>query len=718
MERIQDAIPTDLRERIRRSSTSDLLVVCSTLIEHLHTTMLFHQLLEDLVDPDYSSCAKDFNSASTWKKDGNAAFGKGDFQQALQCYSQALRYAPLQSEEDRVSTSVLFVNRATTMHKLRLIEAVERDCTRAIWLNPSNSKAWYRRSRTRAELKNYAEAITDMRKALALETSAHGRRQVATELEKILADCQISPENEVDFHERLSSTVDNSEIAFGMEKVWAPEKGWGLHSRENLKRGSLVLFEHPYAAVILKEFRNTACHFCFEDLPADLVPCNGCNIAVYCSEVCKDSAISTAILSSSGNCTETQWPEHRHECGGPSWPTVLPTEVVLAARIVVRSISEQHYPNDLYNMWTEEVSCHHYDQLSTTDKLDLVVLATVVAYCLESCLKDVDQTFKVTGNIVAKLVLLVAKVRVTAMAIVHTSSPDPSDSSGILCHIEQVGDRFWTERQKWLESRYFFTCRCSACSSILFSDLALYGLRCKNTSCFGVVLRQEQLSSEGFQKLLKTLPPSHCPITVEEKGIERTSAFSGKTQVESLTLDVLGKLEAVDLVDRQRGEQIDAGKCLRCGCILDIGTVSTVADENTLRIEDALASLLTNNGKVRMEDILCILHNLRATLHPYNKHLAKAEDIAAEIFCSLGQFQAAVPHCQASIQILKSIYNKFHIAVAYEQLKLSSVALAACDWQCAKLNCAEASSIFAVHHGPNYAQKFPFVERLCKLLLE
>jgi tetratricopeptide (TPR) repeat protein len=68
-----------------------------------------------------------------------------------------------------------------------LLDAAVQDCTRAIELQPDYAKAWYRRGRIQADLRNYENAIDDMKKVLSLESSVGGQKQVKQQM----ADLEI-----------------------------------------------------------------------------------------------------------------------------------------------------------------------------------------------------------------------------------------------------------------------------------------------------------------------------------------------------------------------------------------------------------------------------------------------------------------------------------------------------------------------------------------------
>lgn len=150
-----------------------------------------------------------------------------------------------------------------------------------------------------------------------------------------------------------------------------------------------LLTIHNDLQIILKHCRETHCHFCFNELPADSIPCSSCTIPVYCSQHCQERAGGVrswgnqhsdtkfeniavdlqkyvASINLSGG-TEVdanlgaigkEIAEHRHECGGIHWPAVLPPEIVMAGRILAKSIETRRclgetftHVEDLVILW-------------------------------------------------------------------------------------------------------------------------------------------------------------------------------------------------------------------------------------------------------------------------------------------------------------------------------------------------------------------------------
>lgn len=82
------------------------------------------------------------------------------------------------------------------------------------------------------------------------------------------------------------------EVTRGTKIVWTEDKGRGFIASKALQAGETFLSEMPYAAILHKSLRRQRCHFCFQRLPLDPLPCFGCYSSLYCGEICRKSALS------------------------------------------------------------------------------------------------------------------------------------------------------------------------------------------------------------------------------------------------------------------------------------------------------------------------------------------------------------------------------------------------------------------------------------------
>lgn len=206
------SLPQTLVREIKRGLSS-VESTCTALASHFSHNHVCFQLLQQLIEPGMTSCAKDRQTALDCKGEGNAAFGRASFKHALDCYTKGLRYISLNTQIDVSHAATLLVNRAATLHRLELLDAAVQDCTRAIELQPDYAKAWYRRGRIQADLRNYENAIDDMKKVLSLESSVGGQKQVTREM----ADLEIlmSEMTVVDKASHMIPAVDSRKQKMG-----------------------------------------------------------------------------------------------------------------------------------------------------------------------------------------------------------------------------------------------------------------------------------------------------------------------------------------------------------------------------------------------------------------------------------------------------------------------------------------------------------------------
>ncbi|KAM3408931.1 hypothetical protein ACQJBY_001769 [Aegilops geniculata] len=472
MERLKSAVPADIRRAVGEGTTRDLPSTTSLLLAFLDDLPLLHQVIGELTDPELALCRKDKGRAAELKGRGNACFSRREFEQALGFYSQALRYAPISSDgTGDILVPALYVNRASTMHKLGLLEECLRDCDRAISVSPNYAKAWYRRGMVNASLKNYSSAMHDLEVALSMEVTSSGKSNIEQELKSILLKPQcvnkVGRSSSDCKDAGLAHTADAHKVV--LECIATPNKGRGMTSPDDIPPTSLIHVEDPLAAIILKSCRETHCHYCFSEAPADVVFCPLCTIPVYCSRKCQEqavggiswnqdtylesnsNAVDLGILSlTSTRCKATdskQIAEHRHECGGAHWAAVLPADIVLAGRLMAQYIDSRMLTGKSSAISGPNLDLiQHYDVDSPTSKLESHIYAIVLLSCLQKHYKS-DLSWK--EETLSQLVLLICQVKVNSIAIVCMKSMDGSQGltenkgysaadDGVMCSVEQV----------------------------------------------------------------------------------------------------------------------------------------------------------------------------------------------------------------------------------------------------------------------------------------
>ncbi|ESR37171.1 hypothetical protein CICLE_v10030128mg [Citrus x clementina] len=742
MEKLKSLVPNNLKQMVAHSTPDDLPLTSSSLLDFFLNLQQFHQIVRDLAGQESGLCAKNIDSALELKQKGNQYYLSGDYSHALSCYTKALRVAPMDAnDKDRNLVATLYVNRASVLQKRdHLVECLQ-DCNRAVQICPSYAKAWYRRGKVNVSLENHDDAVHDLTIAKNRESSLAGKKQIESEL-KIILDQSNRTSNKVVQHTKNNLRVSDESVQVQLQCVTTPDKGRGITSQYDIPEGSLVHSEEPYAVTISKHCRETHCHYCLNELPADAIPCTSCSIPLYCSRRCRGQAggqvfkncpmernindsvfdnleeyISQITLDNDFYPEDEHIFEHKHECKGVHWPVILPSDVVLAGRVLVKSVQKNGVSMDVPNLLGKLELSHNYSQVSSESKLESHIYAIVLLYCLQH---SYGFELPINGASVSQVVILISQIRVNSLAIVRMDSNNygQSDhvSSGSTCTVEQVrvglaiytaGSLFnhsclpnihayflsrtlmirttefvpsgyplelsygpqvgqWDckDRLKFLEDEYSFRCQCSGCSELNTSDLVINAFCCVDPNCPGVVLDNSILNCEKQKR--KHLPAvPQCSSSVPH------------------------------LQENNRTSRYGPGYCLKCGSDRDLESSYATVDEAWIYIRRAV-----------LLDASRFLGLLRSILHAYNKRIAEAEDNLAQASCLVGDLISARDHCKASIEILEKLYGHNHIVIGYELVKLSSIQLSLDDHNAVD-TISRLAAIFLHYFGSHAETMFP-----------
>ncbi|XP_051138521.1 uncharacterized protein LOC127256513 isoform X2 [Andrographis paniculata] len=724
MEKLKSAIPEALKRDIEGSSKEDLPLTCSHLLHFFQSFPLFLQMVSDLTDPELALCGKNKEAAMEAKAKGNECFFKGDYSSASSFYSQALRVAPMDVEDKGKNlVATLYFNRASSWHEMGLFLECLRDCSRALTIYPPYAKAWYRRSKANSSLGNYDDAINDLNVVLKIEETLSGRKKIESELQVLLKQSRLRR------NDSGKSNDDTSDERLQMELkcISTRNKGRGLTSFTDIPVASLIHREDPYAAIILKNCRETHCAFCFNELPADTVPCVACSSLVFCSVKCQVQAgghdhpkykrnsgflqdLPKGLEQYVGNVISQgtlvsdlqSGAEHKHECQGMHWSAVLPSDVVLVGRIVAKHIQSSG-SNDVKIHGILDL-CENYGKLPPKCKLEFHVYSMILICCLQQFF---SAKFPLNSATAAEVQVAQA-VYPGGSLFNHSCEPNVhayfisrslfiratenviAGSELELSYGPQVGQWNCSHRRKSLEEQYLFTCQCSGCARVNLSDLVHSGYRCVRTNCFGVVL------------------DSHIVKYEKDKQLKGSKTMQGY----ALKDGDIGRVARRIFDQTNFSSCFKPGYCLSCGTFCDLqASQSTIAEAEICigRLQDAIANGETSTNLIA--DSLKSLETLRSRLHPFNKRIAEVEDSIAQAFCSTGDMQAAMEHCQASIEILEKLYGENHIVIGNELIKLASIHRCLGRGVNAE-NTNRLVSIFSRHYGSHADKLFPYLDYL------
>jgi tetratricopeptide (TPR) repeat protein len=122
---------------------------------------------------EYSSSRvieKSLEAANVSKEEGNNYFRMKDYDGAISSYSSAITLCPT-DDENKVSLSVFYGNRAAAYFSVEEYECVVDDCSSSLEINGDYVKVLMRRSQAYEKLTKPEDALIDAKKVLELDPS-------------------------------------------------------------------------------------------------------------------------------------------------------------------------------------------------------------------------------------------------------------------------------------------------------------------------------------------------------------------------------------------------------------------------------------------------------------------------------------------------------------------------------------------------------------------
>lgn len=128
--------------------------------------------------------AKSDMTAQEWKEKGNEEFNKGNWSEALDCYTNALKLV----KEDNAEKAIYYKNRAAAYLKLLDYEKVIKDCDNALKICSNDPKALFRRCQALEALERFEEAYRDAKNIILSDPNNKSIQPIAARLHEIVQE--------------------------------------------------------------------------------------------------------------------------------------------------------------------------------------------------------------------------------------------------------------------------------------------------------------------------------------------------------------------------------------------------------------------------------------------------------------------------------------------------------------------------------------------------
>jgi DnaJ family protein C protein 7 len=153
-------------------------------------------------DPDFKNAVKYLRLVQRldrMKQDGNAAFKSGKYQDAVDLYSKALEV----DSSNKLTNSKILQNRAMASIKLKDFKSAIEDCTKALDLDPSYTKAKRTRAKAMGESGKWEEAVRELK---SLQETNPQDPEIAKEVRN--AELELKKASRKDYYKILGVEKD------------------------------------------------------------------------------------------------------------------------------------------------------------------------------------------------------------------------------------------------------------------------------------------------------------------------------------------------------------------------------------------------------------------------------------------------------------------------------------------------------------------------------
>ncbi|XP_061516279.1 SET and MYND domain-containing protein 4-like [Anopheles gambiae] len=211
---------------------------------------------------------KDNTKAAQLRSEGNKMFHPNvkRYIEAIKLYNESIAF----SEKGSTERALAYANRSNICLKMQRFE----ECLKNIRL---------------ARESNYSGEKLNQREKEVKNALAKARNKNASS-SKFSPDVVEEPELSYPAKENAPQVANCLELRKNEE--------YGRHvvTTRKLKVGDVVMIERPFVTVLKDSFRYVRCDFCHGERPFTFIPCEGCTMAMYCSEECLRNRYECGLL--------------------------------------------------------------------------------------------------------------------------------------------------------------------------------------------------------------------------------------------------------------------------------------------------------------------------------------------------------------------------------------------------------------------------------------
>ncbi|KAH9495866.1 SET and MYND domain-containing protein 4 [Bulinus truncatus] len=641
--------------------------------------------------PTYFEACKVWHGKSpevskVWRNKGNKYFQLKQYAEAIEAYTQSCLNAPVGE-----NLTLAYGNRSAALYHLDLYKECLLDINRAMESGfPSESLHKLLSRKTNAHLRleqiEQAEKKDFLKEVDLLASQVYSRR-----------DNRVVKQSELNGVSPAIYAGVNDVVLQASKAVTlcvTPEKGRHLIANRFIPKGSTIIVERPFAAVLLPDHYENHCHHCFSKLPLTSVGCTHCNCVRFCHESCREKSWN------SYHKTECHYLDLLHSVGIAH----LSLRIILCAqlpflrdfclhqskyRLNDDSLSKGLNQNGqydrsyvtVYDLMTHDVSTEPLDMLQYT--LTAALLLTTLIH--SGVFDDVGSSGD--GKSVTQSLVSLALGQVNKQ---DTSVKLPADILDVgdllLRHILQLvcnahaitGLQAFTKSDDDLQTLDTEQVRIA---TAIYPTASLMNHSCDPTiisSFIGETLVVRTVKDvKNSEEIFNCYGPHYCRMRREERQEVLNSQYHFDCNCSKCSAgDFCNDRFAAFKCPSCGGVLLPEGNCTNCGQAVSkqtLGGLKKKLDSTQVLFTQGVHLMSESHFDDAIRILTDCFRQREKILYKDHRDIALVQDVIARCYASIGDFSQSADHLLASISFAQQMYGDKSVEYSHELLKMAEV---------------------------------------------
>ncbi|CAH1725534.1 SET and MYND domain-containing protein 4-like [Aphis gossypii] len=626
-----------------------------------------------LDDSKFNESLKNSTRSKETRLAANEEFKMNRLELCCKLYTKAAQFAPDKS----IESALAFSNRSAMYLRLNKYQECLKDIDASLNILENldiNEKEVHKGQLIMKLLKRKIECLMALKQYESAKTNWENVLELSKNIYKIpledkfIKKCKILLDydkndsnnkdivkniNEMLTEDLIKKTLDKNEITLPfksskLQLCYTEAKGRHFVASTKIKYGELLIFENPFAFVLLPEYYSSFCYNCCAPLKYYSIPCDNCCTILFCDNKCLQEAKNSY---------------HRWECKQGTSIFKCIGIAHLALRLTLETSQGNRNNDQIYNLLT------HIDDFKSLELYQYSLTATLLLIYLQKKTDFFEKHPNLAMSSVGNELLHHMTRLVCNGNAISTHLMSDHESGSFTSIIDESQPRIGTAIFP-TSSLLNHSCDPNIFSSNILKYVVIKASRDINkgeeiTNCYGPNFRRMRLVDRQISLKEQYHFDCKCSICMDPQKDDMLFKI-----VEGLVCFLCHNEISATLSDLDVNDTVYCDFCFKHFRTLDFKRRLLKADKT---YNKGIKELEVNNFFKAINVISESLRLYTLVLNQKNSNITKCEDSIAKCFALAGDYENCYMYLERSFDAIEDRFGKNSLEVAYELDKISDV---------------------------------------------